>query len=160
MCFQHFAGGGQIQDRFGPAANHGYGGLAQLQQVGADVERVAAVHPAFEVPDSRFVDFARAGEAQLLADDACCGRFVFGTAAPDGWRHVDLATLAVQATVTGADGTPRLAREGSGFVLTLREGWLKKLPLTAAALDEEQRHWLTVGHELKIRTETARAIIA
>lgn len=75
---------------------------------------VASVHPAFEVPDSRLADFARAGEAQLLADDACCGRFVFGAAAPEGWRQVDLATLAVHATVTGSDGTARLAREGSG----------------------------------------------
>ena len=78
---------------------------------------VASVHPAFEVPDSRFADFARAGEAQLLADDACCGRFVFGAAAPAGWRQVDLATLAVHATVTGADGKPRLAREGSGLAV-------------------------------------------
>lgn len=75
---------------------------------------VASVHPAFEVPDSRFADFARAGQAQLLADDACCGRFVFGPAAPPVWRELDLSGLAVHATVTGADGQPRLAREGSG----------------------------------------------
>lgn len=75
---------------------------------------VASVHPAFEVPDSRFADFAHAGEAQLLADDACCGRFVFGDAAPTGWRDLDLARLAVNASVTGADGTPRLQRDGSG----------------------------------------------
>jgi 2-keto-4-pentenoate hydratase len=75
---------------------------------------VASAHPAFEVPDSRFADFAHAGEAQLLADDACCGRFVFGAAAPAGWRDLDLATLAVHATVTAADGHLRVAREGSG----------------------------------------------
>lgn len=75
---------------------------------------VATLHPAFEVPDSRFSDFAHAGEAQLLADDACCGRFVFGPAAPEGWRGLDLATHAVRASVTGAEGAERLTRDGTG----------------------------------------------
>ncbi len=52
---------------------------------------VASLHPAFELPDSRFADFARAGKAQLIADDACCGRFAFGPAAPAAWRGVELA---------------------------------------------------------------------
>ena len=34
------------------------------------LEAVTSLHPAFEVPDSRFADFARAGKAQLIADDA------------------------------------------------------------------------------------------
>jgi 2-keto-4-pentenoate hydratase len=87
---------------------------AAPRSVGEVLAAVASVHPAFEVPDSRLADFARAGEAQLLADDACCGRFVFGAAAPEGWRQVDLASLAVHASVIDADGRPRLARDGSG----------------------------------------------
>lgn len=75
---------------------------------------VDTLHPAFEVPDSRYTDFVHAGEAQLLADDACCGRFVFGPAAPARWRDLDLAALAVRATVSTADGRPRLTRDGSG----------------------------------------------
>jgi len=78
---------------------------------------VASLHPAFEVPDSRFADFARAGKAQLIADDACCGRFAFGPAAPAAWRSVDLAAHHVQATVSGADGRVRYAREGEGRAL-------------------------------------------
>ena len=74
----------------------------------------ASLHPAFEVPDSRFADFARAGKAQLIADDACCGRFVFGADAPAGWRALDLAAHRVQATVRASDGTQRLVREGEG----------------------------------------------
>ncbi len=31
---------------------------------------VASLHLAFELPDSRFADFARAGKVQLIADDA------------------------------------------------------------------------------------------
>lgn len=75
---------------------------------------VDSLHPAFEVPDSRYTDFVQAGEAQLLADDACCGRFVFGPAAPALWRDLDLAALAVHASVTGADGRLRLRRDGTG----------------------------------------------
>jgi 2-keto-4-pentenoate hydratase len=78
---------------------------------------VASLHPAFEVPDSRFADFTRAGEAQLIADDACCGRFAFGPAAPASWRSADLAAHRVQARVLGSDGHLRLARDGEGRAL-------------------------------------------
>jgi len=56
---------------------------------------VASLHPAFEVPDSRFAEFTRAGKPQLIADDACCGRFAFGPCAPSAWRHGDLAAHRV-----------------------------------------------------------------
>ena len=78
---------------------------------------VASLHPAFELPDSRFADFARAGMAQLIADDACCGRFAFGPPAPAAWRTVDLAAQRVHATVHGADGRVRYTREGEGRAL-------------------------------------------
>ena len=75
---------------------------------------VASLHPAFEVPDSRFADFTLAGAAQLLADDACCGEFVFGAAAPEGWRDVDLSAAPVRATVFDATGGERYQRAGDG----------------------------------------------
>lgn len=78
---------------------------------------VATLHPAFELPDSRFAEFARAGKAQLIADDACCGRFAFGPAAPAGWLSLDLAAHRVHAVVTGADGHARYARDGEGRAL-------------------------------------------
>lgn len=81
------------------------------------LEAVASLHPAFELPDSRFADFARAGKAQLIADDACCGRFAFGPAAPAAWRRIDLAAHRVHATVSGADGRLRYVREGEGRAL-------------------------------------------
>ncbi len=75
---------------------------------------VASLHPAFEVPDSRFNDFTVVGEAQLLADDACCGNFVFGSAAPVDWRDADLRGARVHATVHDASSGLRYAREGDG----------------------------------------------
>ncbi len=75
---------------------------------------VASLHPALELPDSRFADFTRAGKAQLIADNACCGPFLFGPAAPALWRDIDLATHAVAAQVRGVQGDVRLQRDGTG----------------------------------------------
>jgi 2-keto-4-pentenoate hydratase len=75
---------------------------------------LASLHPAFEAPDSRYTDFTQAGEAQLLADNACCGYFVFGPAAPDGWRGQDLREAGVLATVCDVAGEQRYTRTGDG----------------------------------------------
>jgi 2-keto-4-pentenoate hydratase len=77
-------------------------------------DAVATLHPAFEVPDSRFAVFTRAGQAQLIADNACCVRFALAPAARDRWRALDLAAHAVRGTVRGADGARRLRRARRG----------------------------------------------
>lgn len=82
--------------------------------VGEVMAAVASLHPAFELPDSRFAEFTQAGEAQLIADDACCGLFIFGPAAPEGWRALDLAAHPVQAEVRNASGGVLLQRQGEG----------------------------------------------
>jgi 2-keto-4-pentenoate hydratase len=61
---------------------------------------VATLHPAIEIPDSRYDDFARVGAAQLIADNACAHYFVLGAAAPETWRDVDLAAHRVTGTVS------------------------------------------------------------
>ena len=55
---------------------------------------------AIEVPDSRFLAFAKAGGAGLAADCACADRLVLGPPAV-GWRAVDLAGHAVTALLNG-----------------------------------------------------------
>src|SRR5437764_791324 len=77
--------------------------------------RVATLHPAIEIPDSRYVDFTAVGAAQLIADNACAHRFVLGPAAPDTWRSIDLAAQQVTGAVrsAGASG-PSLEHEGTG----------------------------------------------
>ncbi|HEX5107522.1 MAG TPA: fumarylacetoacetate hydrolase family protein [Vicinamibacterales bacterium] len=69
---------------------------------------VATLHPAIEVPDSRFEDFTIVGAAQLIADNACGHYFVLGPAARDAWRSLDLAAHAVEGRVG------RISREGRG----------------------------------------------
>jgi 2-keto-4-pentenoate hydratase len=85
----------------------------QPYTVDAVLAAVATLHTGIEVPDSRFADFVTAGEAQLLADDACAHQFVLGPATAAGWRALDLSRHAVQATVANA-GAPRLVRDGIG----------------------------------------------
>jgi 2-keto-4-pentenoate hydratase len=70
---------------------------------------VATLHPAIEIPDSRYDDFTIVGAPQLIADNACAHYFFAGPAAPDSWRSVDLAAHAVLGTVAG-----KLQREGRG----------------------------------------------
>lgn len=86
---------------------------AQACTLEAMLAAVDALHLGLEVPDSRFADFVHAGEAQLLADDACAHQFLLGPAAPGTWRGLDLARHVVQATVHNA-GRLRTRREGSG----------------------------------------------
>jgi len=97
---------------------------------------VDSLHPAIEIPDSRFADFASAGEAQLIADNACAHLFVLGAATHANWRAMDLVEERPQITLRGQRylghgknvlGDPRialvwLANELRGLGITLRAG--------------------------------------
>lgn len=98
---------------------------------------VASLHPGIEIPDSRFRHFETAGEAQLIADNACAHRFVLGLPAACDWRALDLAAHRVPAFRNGnpaGEGLganvlddPRialtwLANELSAQNVTLRKG--------------------------------------
>ena len=97
---------------------------------------VDSLHPAIEIPDSRFADFAAAGEAQLIADNACGHLFVLGKPAQTNWRALDLVEERPVITLRGQRylghgrnvlGDPRaalawLANELRGLGLTLRAG--------------------------------------
>src|SRR6476469_2051029 len=58
-----------------------------MQQV---LDAVDTLHPAIEIPGSRFSNFAGAGAAQLIADNACAHLFVLGQATTFDWRSLDL----------------------------------------------------------------------
>ena len=104
-----------------------------VQQV---LDAVDTLHPAIEIPDSRFADFAGAGEAQLIADNACAHLFVLGAATNANWRAMDLVEERPQITLRGQRylghgknvlGDPRvalawLANELRGLGITLRAG--------------------------------------
>src|SRR5882757_9622967 len=58
-----------------------------LRQV---LDAVDTLHPAIEIPDSRFADFVSAGAAQIIADNACAHLFVLGSPTSAAWRALDL----------------------------------------------------------------------
>ncbi|GLR96313.1 MULTISPECIES: 2-keto-4-pentenoate hydratase [Bradyrhizobium] len=100
------------------------------------LDAVETLHPAIEIPDSRFADFVSAGEAQLIADNACAHLFVLGAATSADWRAMDLVEERPQITLRGERhighgrsvlGDPRaalawLANELSSLGITLRGG--------------------------------------
>lgn len=108
---------------------------------------VATLHPAIEVPDSRLAPFTEAGEAQLLADNACARHFVLGPPAPDGWRQIDLSTHVVEAQVLLGE-TDRYTRTGSGaWVLgdpRIALTWLAN-QLSSLGITLEKGHVVTTG---------------
>ena len=98
---------------------------------------VATLHPAIELPDSRFEHFETAGLAQLVADNACAHYFVLGPTAYDNWRALDLAAhpgrvfrgdvLAEEGVGVNVLGDPRIAltwlvNELSRHGMTLKAG--------------------------------------
>jgi 2-keto-4-pentenoate hydratase len=97
---------------------------------------VGTLHPAIEIPDSRFADFVNAGEAQIIADNACAHLFVLGAATTASWRALDLVEERPLITLRGSQyvghgrnvlGDPRialawLANELRELGLTLRAG--------------------------------------
>jgi 2-keto-4-pentenoate hydratase len=69
---------------------------------------VESLHPAIEVPDSRYNDFVKVGAPQLIADTACADWFVLGAPTAADWRPRDLVAHAVAAYRNGekvADGS-------------------------------------------------------
>jgi 2-keto-4-pentenoate hydratase len=70
---------------------------------------VATLHPAIEIPDSRYEHFEKVGLAQLVADNACAHRFILGQAAAEDWRGLDLAAHRGRAFKNGVQ-----AGEGIG----------------------------------------------
>ncbi|NOJ39463.1 2-keto-4-pentenoate hydratase [Bradyrhizobium australiense] len=86
-----------------------------MQQV---LDAVDTLHPAIEIPDSRFQDFVSAGAEQIIADNACAHQFVLGPAATADWRSMDLVEERPVITMRGQQfvghgknvlGDPRVA---------------------------------------------------
>jgi 2-keto-4-pentenoate hydratase len=73
-----------------------------VQQV---LDAVDTLHPAIEIPDSRFRDFVGAGPAQIIADNACAHLFVLGPPTRADWRAMDLV-----------EERPVIAMRGEKFV--------------------------------------------
>ena len=70
---------------------------------------VDTLHPAIEVPDSRFEVFSKVGAAQLIADNACAHQFILGPPTTADWRALDLSEHIAMAEIVG-----KISQEGIG----------------------------------------------
>jgi 2-keto-4-pentenoate hydratase len=100
------------------------------------LDAVGTLHPAIEIPDSRFSDFVSAGAAQIIADNACAHLFVLGPPTTASWRALDLVEHKPVVALRGRQyighgknvlGDPLkalawLANELRGLGVTLRAG--------------------------------------
>jgi 2-keto-4-pentenoate hydratase len=100
------------------------------------LDAVGTLHPAIEIPDSRFADFVSAGAAQIIADNACAHLFVLGAATDANWRALDLVEARPVISLRGRQyvghgrnvlGDPRVAlvwlvNELRELALTLKQG--------------------------------------
>lgn len=126
---------------------------------------VASLHPAIEIPDSRYDRFEIVGAPALIADNACAHWLCIGAAMPDAWRALDLAAFAPVGRVAGKPevlgkganvlGSPRIAmtwlvNELSAHGITARAGEVVTtgtcvVPMAIAAGDHVEGDFGSLG---------------
>ena len=134
------------------------------------LDAVESLHPAIEVPDSRFEDFASAGEAQLIADNACAHEFVLGPPTNADWRAIDLSRHKVHVECIDGDaydgiganvlGDPRVAlqwlvNEVTGLGLSIESGQVVTTGTCAEPLEIEPDAEVVMDFGVFGRVETA-----
>ena len=105
--------------------------------------QVARVMPGIEVPDSRFAHFERAGQAQLIADCACCHEMLVGHPSSALDRLNDLAALPVQARLSDGRLFEGVGSNALGDPVEALRWFLGEM--SAAGQRIEAGHFLTTG---------------
>lgn len=118
-------------------------GRGRLYAVAEVMDAVDTLHPAIEVPDTRYQNFTEVGAEQLIADNAAADYFVLGAAAPDTWRDLDLVTHQVTASIPG-----KMERVGTGAIVLgdprIALTWVAN-ELAAVGTPLEAGHVVTTG---------------
>jgi 2-keto-4-pentenoate hydratase len=102
---------------------------------------VGSLHPAIEIPDSRYEKFEIVGAPQLIADNACAHLFMLGSATTSNWRTFDLSNHAVTASLTNGSSLTHHHGVGSNVLGDPRIAltWLaNELRAMGIALQAEQ----------------------
>jgi exopolyphosphatase/guanosine-5'-triphosphate,3'-diphosphate pyrophosphatase len=139
---------------------------ALLHEIGVSVAHSSYhKHSAYILTHADMPGFSRMDQARLarlvLSHRGKLERVASLDAASTDWLLIVCMRLAVVIhRARDKRGVPpiRLASEGRGFALTAPAPWLHKLPLTAAALDEERRQWGSVGRSLHVGVTDARSV--
>ena len=141
---------------------------AMLHEIGISVAHSSYhKHSAYILGNADMPGFSRMDQGRLarivLAHRGKLERVAaLDPQSPDWLLIVCLRLAVILHRARDGRGTPpiEIARDGAGFVVSAPEGWLQELPLTAAALEEEQRQWYSVGRSLVLRTAPRRAAAA
>ena len=97
------------------------------------LDAVDTLHPAIEIPDSRFADFVSAGAAQIIADNACAHLFVLGAPTTSKWRALDLVEEKPVITLRGQQYTGHGKNVGDPCRADMACQRLRELGLTLRA---------------------------
>lgn len=104
---------------------------------------VAQVMPGIEVPDSRFLHFERAGEAQLIADCACCNDMVLGTPVDPAGRLTSLIDLQVQARMSDGRTLQGVGSNALGDPVQALTWFVNEMSAMGQRIEAD--HFLTTG---------------
>ena len=105
---------------------------------------VQTLHPGIEAPHSRFSAFEQAGEAQLIADCACCSQMLVGAAVtPDAAAIAALPTLVVRARVSDGRTPEGLGSHVLGDPVEALVWLVNELTATGRTL--QAGHFVTTG---------------
>ncbi len=137
---------------------------ALLHEIGISVAHSSYhKHSAYIVGNADMPGFSRMDQARLsrlvLAHRGKLERVASIDPGSVDWLLIACMRLAVVIhRARDARGLPPVthaAARGGASAVTTAPGWLQNLPLTAAALDEEQRQWQGLGRGLYIRALSA-----
>lgn len=134
---------------------------AAAHDSGAVSDAVAAVMPAIEIVEDRYVEYARLDAGTLVADDFFGAGCVLGPETAD-WRALDLGTVTASMTIDGVEVGRGAGRDILGDPLRA----LHWLAATADDLGEPlragqvvllgslvQTHWVTAGSRVVVRND-------
>ncbi|WP_114649611.1 exopolyphosphatase [Pseudothauera hydrothermalis] len=132
---------------------------AMLHEIGISVAHSSYhKHSAYILDNADMPGFSRMDQGRLarivLAHRGKLERVAALDPASPDWLLIACLRLAVVIhRARDGRGIPplRVSRDGRNLEVVANQSWLKRLPLTAAALEEEQRQWQSVGRGLILR---------
>lgn len=139
---------------------------AMLHEVGVSISHPSYhKHSAYIVGNADMPGFSRMDQARLarlvLAHRGKLSRVSGMSETSDDWHLIASLRLAhVLHRARDGRGTPDLSIRdlGNSFVIEADDGWLERLPLTAAALAEEQAQWASIGRSLQVRARAGASV--
>ncbi len=159
----------QLEPSMGDPGNLDYRFLrwaAMLHEIGVSVAHSSYhKHSAYIVAHADMPGFSRMDQARLsrlvLSHRGRLERVSSLDPNSVDWMLIACLRLAVVIhRARDARGVPPLTLQhhGRGFLLSAPPGWVQKLPLTAAALEEERRQWMALGRDLAVRSPAHRTV--